>query len=172
MTRSSAPLGAAALVVLAVVAAAGACGAPAATTPCLGEAAQVVGISSQRLLNVSHEAEGGTELARFVFDPAAQGDVTVTVDPAVGPFFEFSTGQPIGVQGHQLWSVRIVGLVGGTATDRVRSQLEERWQIREIVQVLDDGAFRWIVGTAAGSCVRFGVNESAALIVLHVSTDG
>jgi hypothetical protein len=54
----------------------------------------------------------------------------------------------------------------------VRSDIQERWQIREIVQVLDDGAFRWIVGTAAGSCVRLGVNESAALVVLHVSTGG
>ena len=123
-------------------------------------------------MNVSHEAEGGTELARFAFDPAAAGDVTVTVDPAVGPFLEFPTGQPIGVQGHQLWSVRIVGLVGGASTDQVRSPIEERWQIREIVQVLDDGAFRWIVGTAAGSCMRLGVNESAALVLLHVSTGG
>lgn len=156
---------------LAFAAATMGCGAPAATTPCLDEAPRVVTVPFQRLENVSHEVEGGTELARFAFDPASPGEVTVTVEPAEGPFFEFNTSQPIGLQGHQLWSVRIEGLVGGAATDRVRSDNLETFGIREIAQVKDatEEAFHWIVGTAAGSCVRLGADADAATFVLHVS---
>ena len=45
----------------------------------------------------------------------------------------------------------------------------ETYRIREIVQVSDPTAFRWIVGTATGSCVRLGTNVDAATLVLHVT---
>jgi hypothetical protein len=145
------------------------CAAPAPTAPCLAEAPRVVTVPFQRLVNVFHEAESGTEIARFDFDRATAGDVTVTVEPAIPPFIEFNTGQPIGVQGHQVWSVRMEGLVGGAATDRVRSDVGENHRIREIVQVQDPTASRWIVGTATGSCVRLGINVDAGTLVIHVS---
>ena len=96
------------------------CAEPAPKAPCLTDAPQVVSLPFQRLVNVFHEAESGTEIARFDFDPAAVGDATITVEPATPPYIEFNTNHPIGVQGHQLWAVRIEGLVGGAATDRLR----------------------------------------------------
>ena len=137
--------------------------------PCLTNNPTVITFPFQRLAIVSHEAEGGTELARFAFDPAALGEVKVTVEPALGPFIEFNTSQPIDVQGDRLWSIRIEGLVGGASTDRVRASPSETHRIREIVQVVDENAFRWVVGTAAGACVRLGNEPNDAVVVLHVS---
>jgi len=147
------------------------CGPSSAPAPCLGVDAEVVSVPFRRLLNVSHELGDGFELARFVFDPAAPGQATVSVQPATPPFIEFNINEPIGVQGQQLWSVRIEGLVGGAATDRVRSDVAETNRIREIVQVVDRGTFRWVVGTAAGSCVRLGVDQETGVVVLNVATD-
>ena len=157
--------------VLAFAVAGTGCGPSSAPAPCLGDDAEVVSVPFQRLVTVSHELGDGFELARFAFDPAARGQATVSVQRATPPFIEFNVNEPIGVQGQQLWSVRIEGLVGGAATDRMRADVSETNQIREIVQVVDRGAFRWVVGTAAGSCVHLGADEETGIVVLHVATD-
>lgn len=163
------PLPVALLVILAV---AGGCGAPGPTQACLTDAPRVVTLPFQHFQNISHEAAGGSELARLAFDRAVPGEVTVTVERTLPqPYREFNTGEIIGVQGEQFWSIRVDGLVGGAASDRSRVDAGESHLIRDIVQVVDPQAFRWVVGTAAGACVRFGGTADSATVVLHVTTE-
>jgi hypothetical protein len=145
------------------------CGEPAPSEPCLGEAPLAVTLPLQRLEGVSHEADGDREWARFAFDRAAHGEVTVTVEAPMPPYLEFSTGAPIAVKGDRLWSVRIDGLVGGAATDRMRADALDRYRIQEIVQVVDPETFRWVVGTVTGACVRLRADEEAGSVVLAVT---
>ena len=156
-------------ILLALAALVSGCSGSGSRAPCLTNDPMAITFPFQRLENMSHEAEGDTELARFAFDPAALGEVTVTVEPALGPFVEFNTGQATDVQGDRLWSVRIEGLVGGASTDQVRATPSETHRIRNIVQVVDQNAFRWVVGTAAGACVRLGNEPNDAVVVVHVS---
>lgn len=76
---------------------------------------------------------------------------------------------PVAPQGDQLISIRIEGLVGGAATDRVRPGFDEPFAIRDIMQVKESDGFRWIIGTTAGVCRRLRANEEAGVIVLVVT---
>ncbi len=155
---------------LLTLAAAGGCSAPGPTPGCLTDAPQVVSLPFQHFEHVSHDIAGDSEVARFVFDPAVPGEVTVIVQRTLPqPYREFNTGEIIGVQGEQFWSIRIDGLVGGAATDRLRVDPGETALIREVVQVVDAEAFRWVVGTAARACIRFGGTAETASVVLHAT---
>lgn len=147
------------------------CGPSTVEEPCLGDDVEVVSVPFQRLVNVSHELGDDFELARFVFDPGAIGQTKVSVQPATPPFIEFNVNEPVEIQGEQLWSVRMEGLVGGAATDRLRSGVTDPYRIREIVQVVDNEAFGWVIGTAAGSCVRLRADQETGVVVLYVATD-
>ena len=149
---------------------AGACAAQAPSGPCLADLPEIVTIPFSRLEQVSHEADGTTELVRFQFDPASAGVSSATVAPAdAGPFIEANIQEQVAVQGARLTAVRIEGLVGGAATDRLRVGPEEPYRIREVVQVSDPNAFRWIVGTTAGACLRLRSDDRAATISLIVT---
>lgn len=149
-----------------------AAGCVAPTGPCLGAAPETVTLPFGRLESVSHEAEGGVELARFAFDQTVAGVVTVTASPADGPFFDAAFGEAIpDVQGDRQTSVTMDGLVGGAATDRLRADAINPHRIREIVQVKDPDLSRWVVGTVGGSCVRLRPNIDAAIVSLIVTDE-
>jgi hypothetical protein len=155
---------------LLTLAAAGGCSAPGPTAGCLTDAPQAVTLPFQHFEKVSHEIAGDSEVARFVFDPAVAGQVRVTVQRTLPqPYREFNTGEIIEVKREQFWSVRVDGLVGGAATDRIQVDPGETALIREVVQVVDAEDFRWVVGTAARACVRLGGMPETATVVLHAT---
>lgn len=146
------------------------CGDPTSSEPCLGDQPVTVEIPFGRLEAVFHEAQSDLELARFVFDRSVAGSVTATAEAvAPGRFVEAPSGAPIDPQGDELTSIRIDGLIGGAATDRIQAGGDQPLAIREIVQVEEPAGFRWIVGTVEGRCRRLHSNADAGVIVLAVT---
>jgi hypothetical protein len=135
----------------------------------LGEGPLTVSLPFARLVNVSHEAQSDLELVRFEFDRSVPGDVTATAD-TVGPgrFLDANLGEAVVLQGGQFTSIRLDGLIGGASTDQIRSDPADPHGVRQVVQVLDEGQFRWIIGTIAGTCRRLNANVADGLIVLAV----
>jgi hypothetical protein len=146
------------------------CAHAAPAEPCLGQEPVTVHLPFARLETVFHDVEPDLELARFVFDRSVAGSITATAEPAApGHYVEASSDVPISPQGAKLTSIRIHGLVGGAATDRIRPGIDQPFAIRDIMQVKDPVDFRWIIGTVEGSCIRLHANKEAGLIVLAVT---
>jgi hypothetical protein len=146
------------------------CSEPAPSEPCLGDEPVAVTLPFARLVRVSHEAQSDLELVRFEFDRSVAGTVTATAaEAAPGPYIEASSDAAVAPAGGRLTSVRIDGLIGGAATDRLRSDANDPYGIREVVQVADEAGPRWIVGTIESVCLRFRANVDAGLIVLSVT---
>jgi hypothetical protein len=147
-----------------------ACGDPEPSSACIAAEEVTVRIPFARLVVVSHEAQSDLELVRFEFDRSVAGDVKATAQAIErGDHIEASTGEVVTPQGEEFTSIRLDGLVGGAATDRIRSGRADPYGIREIVQVRDGDGFQWVVGTAADACRRLNANVDAGLLVLAVT---
>lgn len=147
-----------------------ACAEETPSGPCIGAEPVTVSLPFARLVSVSQEAQTDVELVVFRFDPSVAGDVTATaekIDP--GGFIEANVGEGVAPMGEEFISIRLDGLIGGAATDRIRVDPRDRYAIREVVQVRDEGRFRWIVGTLAGVCRRLTANGEAGLVVVAVT---
>lgn len=146
------------------------CSEPAPSEACLGDEPVTVTLPFARLENVFHDAQPDLELVRFVFDRSVTGPVTVTAEPAApGHYVEALSDVPVSPLGERLTSIRIDGLIGGAATDRIRAGGDQPSAIRDVMQVKDPAGFRWIVGTIGGTCARLRANPDAGLIVLAVT---
>ena len=146
------------------------CSEPAPSEACLGDEPLTVTLPFARLENVFHDAQSDIELVRFVFDRSVAGSITATVEPAApGHFVEALSDVPVSPLGERLTSIRVDGLIGGAATDRIQAGGGQPLAIRDVVQVKDPAGFRWIVGTIAGTCARLRANPDAGLIVLAVT---
>jgi hypothetical protein len=146
------------------------CAEPAPSEACLGDEPVTVTLPFARLENIFHEAQPDLELVRFVFDRSVAGSVSATAEPAApGHYVEAQTDVPVAPLGERLTSIRLDGLIGGAATDRVRADGGQPFAIRDIMQVKDPAGFRWIVGTTAGTCARLRANPDAGVIVLAVT---
>lgn len=146
------------------------CSETAPSEPCLSDEPVSVTLPFARLEDVFHEVQPGLELVRFVFDRSVAGSITATAEPAApGHYVEALTDTPVSPSGERLTSIRIDGLIGGAATDRVRAGADQAFAVREIMQVKEPVGFRWIVGTIAGACTRLRANPDAGVIVLAVT---
>jgi hypothetical protein len=140
--------------------------------PCLGTANETVSVPFERLVKVSHEVAGDTSAVRFEFDREVPGSTTVTAGPAQGPYGLFPTGEVLDdVLGDHDTRVVMDGLVGGASTDRIRSDGPEPYRVREVVQVIEDDAFGWIIGTAGRSCLRLRSDPGTGSVVILVSPE-
>ena len=135
--------------------------------PCLNDAQAAVSLPFARLVTVSHEAEGGIELVRFLFDPSVPGEVTVTATPAEpGRYTDDRFGEPVDIAGGDLTSMQVVGLVGGADSDRLTS---DDHLIGGVYQVRDPVAPRWIIDPAPGTCRRLRSDATAGTVSLIVT---
>jgi hypothetical protein len=160
---------AAALLISAIAVNAWACATPP-TGPCLGAAPESLVVPFQHLLGVWHESDGQTELAQFRFDPTIPGSTRVTASPATPPYIEFAFGEArADVQGQRETSVVMEGLVGGASTDRIQADPINPYRIREIVQVIEEGGFGWVIGTDGDSCLRLRSNVDEGTVTIVVT---
>jgi hypothetical protein len=140
------------------------------TGPCLGAQAESVVVPFQHLLGVWHESDGQTELAQFRFDMTVPGSTRVTVALATPPYIEFAFGEArADVQGQRETSVVMDGLVGGASTDRLQADPINPYRIREIVQVVEEDGFGWVIGTDGDSCLRLRSNVDEGTVTIVVT---
>lgn len=152
----------------------GACAAipipvPAPSGPCLDDLPEIANLASGHLVRMELDVQGDTEVVRFVFDPTDRGVGSVTVEPARGPFFEAGFGAPVVPMGDRLTSVKFEGLTVIDQADGLRADPGSPQPVREVVQVEDRNVTRFVVGTAAGACLRSRADPASATVALLVS---
>jgi hypothetical protein len=144
-------------------------GQPAPTGPCLGDLPEIANLAFVRIARVELAQQGDTEVVRFVFDRSAPGFGSVTAEPASGPFFEASTDLPVAIDGDRLTSIKFEGLTGIGEADALRANPVDLAPVRAVIQVADRNVDRFVVGTVAGACLRFRVDDEAGTVALIVS---
>lgn len=131
--------------------------------PCLpADAEELIQVPFGRLAGVSHEIEGGIEVAQFRFDRTVPGATMISVSPAAGQYRELRFDEAVNVAGARQIEVRMTGLVGGADTDRLRADPVDTSAIREIVQVSNEEGAAWIVGVDGPTCIRVRTSADAA----------
>jgi hypothetical protein len=129
-----------------------------------------VTVPFQHLLGVWHESDGEIELAQFRFDTSVPGSTQVTALPATPPYVEFAFGEPLAdIQGEDETKIVMDGLVGGASTDRIRADPINPYRIREIVQVVEEGGFGWVIGTDGDACLRLRSNVDQGTVTIVVT---
>lgn len=145
-------------------------GQPAPTGPCLGDLPEISNLAFDRIERVELDLQGNIEVVRFVFDRGHPGFGSVTAEPAPdGPYVEETTDVAIVVAGDRRTSVKFEGLKGIGQADRLRADPGALDPVREVVQVQDRNVDRFIIGTAAGTCLRFRVDDAEGTVALIVS---
>ncbi len=148
----------------------GGCGVEPLKGPCLeAGAVEMLEVPFGRLEGVSHEGEGGIEVAMFRFDRAVPGATTIRLSPAAGQYRELRSDEPISVDGARPIEVRMTGLVGGADTDRLRAAPREEYAIREIVQVSAQDGAAWIIAVDGSVCIRVRTSSDAATMTILVT---